>query len=416
MENMYQQDDFDRQFRADLKKAGQGAKPDPKDWDQLLSRLQDDKRRKRLVIPVWLPWLLLGAALGWNGFTSMQLQRLETRLSEMPISKPMVAESVSRSSVVIYDTIYRTVIITEKRPGLNPAYLQSSTLTTNISAAPVLHSDTLHSKLQTASHPTPNHPTSNHPTSNHPTPNLQTPNLHTSEPPTSEPPTPNHPTSEPPTSEPPTPNLQTSEPPTSVNKVKKQYHYQLEVGFAASMPLQTRHVSYNGLGGGRLAFLLELNKHWQLNAAVFAGNTAFKNETLFEERLLVPAPEYPAQEFKFKYVEGNLRQFIPSLGIQYASARPKKWNWNAGLSYAALIWAPDGLEYEFFDPQNGTEYNYEAAGNVKTNWLNLELSAGGQFQLKPQWAVYTRFGVIRNLKSDAPALLQGALGIRYRLR
>lgn len=393
---MYQQDDFDRQFRADLKKAGQGAKPDPKDWDQLLSRLQEDKRRKRLVIPVWLPWLLLGAALGWNGFTSMQLQRLETRLSEMPISKPMAVESVNRSSVVIYDTIYRTVIITEKRPGLNPAYLPPSTLTTNISAAPVLHSDTLHSKLQTASHPT----------SEPPTPNLQTPNLHTSEPPTSEPPT----------SEPPTPNLQTSEPPTSVNKVKKQYHYQLEVGFAASMPLQTRHVSYNGLGGGRLAFLLELNKHWQLNAAVFAGNTAFKNETLFEERLLVPAPEYPAQEFKFKYVEGNLRQFIPSLGIQYASARPKKWNWNAGLSYAALIWAPDGLEYEFFDPQNGAEYNYEAAGNVTTNWLNLELSIGARYQIRPRWAISSRLGAMRNIQTDAPALLQGALGIRYQLR
>ena len=393
---MYQQDDFDRQFRADLKKAGRGAKPDPKDWDQLLSRLQEDKRRKRLVIPVWLPWLLLGAALGWNGFTSMQLQRLETRLSEMPISKPMTVESVNRSSIVIYDTIYRTVIITEKRPGLNPAYLQSSTLTTNISAAPVLHSDTLHSKLQTASHPTPNPQPPNDPTSEPPTPNLQTPNLQTTEPRTSEPQT---------------PNLQ-----TSVNKVKKQYHYQLEVGFAASMPLQTRHVSYNSLAGVRLAFLLDLNKHWQLGAAVFAGNTGFKNETRFEERLLVPAPESPSQEFEFKYAEGNLRQFIPSLGIQYTTARPKKWNWNASLSYAALIWAPDGLEYEFFDPQSGAEYNYEAAGNVTTNWLNLELSIGARYQIRPRWAISSRLGAMRNIQTDAPALLQGALGIRYQLR
>ena len=271
---------------------------------------------------------------------------------------------------------------------------------------------------------TPNHQTPNHQTPNHQTPNLQTPNLQTATPATaSTGKTPEH-TRLPKDSlhlPPAAASVQVQSDvagpstPAIVKKVKKQHHYQLEGGFAASLPLQTRNVSYNGLAGGRLAFLLELSKHWQLNAAVFAGNTAFKNETLFEERLPIPAPEYPAQEFKFKYVEGNLRQFIPSLGVQYTTARPRKWNWNAGLSYAALIWAPNGLEYEFFDPQNGAEYNYEAAGNVTTNWLNLELSVGGQYQIRPRWAISSRLSAMRNIQTDAPALLQGALGIRYQL-
>lgn len=426
MENRYQQDDFDRQFRADLKKAGQGAKPDPQDWDQLLTRLQH-KRRKRRVLPVWLPWLLLGAALGWNGFTSIQLYRLENRLSEIPVATPTVNNNISRSSTIIYDTIYRTVILTVKKPEFNPAYIQTSAQTTDFSAVPALHSGTNHS-ISSVTAPPPVQENAVSAGATTPAGQLLADTslvaqtrlaaAVSTEKTTDVPaPPPADTLHLPPVAKPDQPQSIINEvfTPANIKKEKKTYHYQLEGGFALALPLHTRNVSYNGLAGGRLACVLELNKHWQLNAAVFAGNAAFKNETNFEERLLLPAPESPSQDLKFKYVEGNIRQFIPSLGIQYTTARPKKWNWNVGLSYAALIWSPDGLEYEFFDQQSGAEYNYETDGVAKAYWLNLEFAAGANYQIRPRWALFSRLGAVRNLQPDAPALFQGTLGIRYRL-
>ena len=106
--------DFDRLFARDLKAAGANAQPDRQEWGGLSARL--DKAERGWNWHRWLPWLLLPLLLLSNGWMMVQWRQLRQQVA-MVQSKALegtIPADPVRATAIIYDTVYRTVVVTRQ--------------------------------------------------------------------------------------------------------------------------------------------------------------------------------------------------------------------------------------------------------------------------------------------------------------
>lgn len=444
--------DFDHLFARDLKAAGANAQPDREEWGGLSARL--DKAERQWAWHRWLPWLLLPLLLLSNGWMMVQWRQLRQEISTV---QPRVLQGTTpipgdpvRATVILYDTVYRTVVVTRrviassmdtqptaalqaqeqaKRPtgALEPIQNQIDKAEALQKESPIaqkevqyLEKETIVDKLEpeklAAADTLPETRSSKHEagdlasdTQNSP-PDTQNSKLKTRH---SPPDTQNSP-----------PEtafdslLATSQRPSPIQRHRTPLHGRLGASVGPALLLDAYHIQLSRPLVAQLQFEIGLGRHWAIVPAFQYQTFGYETERGFDLRWGMDPPMPPGQEYKLRHVEGSTQAFVPSLSVQYRLWPEKKLSGYLGAGYALRLTRHGRTEYEFVHTGTGLEYQQEHPAGPFYRQHNASVQAGLEYAIRPRLSLW---GGIHGLLDPGAArrgfpLAAGLIGVKYSVR
>lgn len=421
--------DFDAHFARDLGRIDRRAQPETTDWDQLAQRLDAAEQRWSWR---WL-WIgLLPLLLISNGWMWWRLNHLPIGTAAPAIaSSSAPEEQPAHVKTVVYDTIYRTVVVTRIIEATN-SVLNTKKGTIGSDPAPaVLHNQFSHNTVSEGTQPDitaptepssvtpsatdqPSAPSSVNPTENTPKGSVipdtmlvfSTTMADTSAGPIT---APVLPTEETPAQ--PDATLTTAiSPPTEVHHAPIKVRIGLSAGSAT--PLSEHHFQHTHGLSSSVLFDLERG-HWGITSGLSYQTFEYQTMRGFDPRLGVDPPVSPGNQYVLRSITGKNQQLIPFFGVQYRLRPEKRLSFALGAGYALRLLKTGATNYAFEHGSTGADYAYRSHSKPWMVYNSVFLQGQVALALKGRWSVFGNWTGLFDEHSLPVSAVQ--LGVKRRL-
>lgn len=417
--------DFDAHFARDLGRIDRRAQPETADWDQLAQRLDATEQRWswRWVWIGLLPLLLIS-----NGWMWWRLNHLPTGTAT-PVVAPSSAtvEQPAHVKTVVYDTIYRTVVVTriveETRPVLRTAAVdissdpapaeghnQFSPNTVSEGTQPDITAPTEPSSTTPSATNQPSAPSSANPTENTPKVSVIPDTVLASSATTAGPiAAPVLPTAETP-AQPDTTLTTAILPPTEVHHAPIKVRIGLSAGGA--IPLSEHYFQHTHGLSSSVLFDLERG-HWGLISGLSYQTFEYQTMRGFDPRLGIDPPVSPGSQYVLRSITGKNQQLIPYLGVQYRLRPEKRLSFALGAGYALRLLKTGTTKYTFEHGSTGADYAYRSHSKPWMTHHSAFVQGQVALTFKGRWSVFGNWTGLFDEHSLPVSAAQ--LGIKRRL-
>ena len=417
--NNHLQDDLERSFSRDLKLSDPSHKPDEQDWQMLSNRLDMHQKQPRLSWWILLPFLLL--PFGWGIWEMNQMKQEIAHLKHVihHTAATVVQPTNLHTTTVRYDTIYKTVWITQKITtplvvGTNTSIVSESakgsnsalffaetpqntpnnaivadaqglltgdskaTTTPSVSALeqPVAMTTDTESGVMNE---TPKTPMDNSTTLDSLQKDTQTTALNLVEGSESLTPT---------AGQKDTIQASADLPFIPIKRHKPALSWQIKGGINWTAAAHVENTHLSNPSGAFLSYELELHPHWAVVADISFHKLHFETGNTIEKSFWLKQPISPGPDFQFKYVEGSIRQIIPSLSLKYQRQLAPRLSWHLETGLGVRVSDPKEIKYEFENTVTNMEYEYQLEYPNQTNWFNIAAGTGFSYKIARKTSLY----------------------------
>lgn len=423
---------IDRHFGNDLRAAGRGERPDPGEWERLaiqLDGLENGRStpRFRYLLPLALLLFLL-ASTGLVSWKWLQADReIMSLKSEFAALKMAAANSLpadgsgseTHRATVIFDTIYRTVVIRKtvlvdekwnetalsdsktaqagsvSENGKNPTTPLFSTKeggrTTGEKEAGSanLYSDSTQNAVAKQEEVSKNQPTPTGMPSQVQAENRQ-------------PDSPGMPDAD---------SLRWAivlltdrfdslmkvAAPPAVHHLARP-RFQVTGGLAWLFPSGISNLETGAHTGFFAAGEAQFGRHWALGMALGVEQIEFKVTEKYDPRLLVLPPVSPGTDFDLNYIESYQQVLLPEITASYRFLSSGKWSPRLTAGWGFRLLKNQKTEYDFRNPTTGTVVNYfETDDPWRSRANQVSLRAGISRVMAGRWSAFCDAGGLFDL-------------------
>lgn len=154
---------------------------------------------------------------------------------------------------------------------------------------------------------------------------------------------------------------------------------------------------------------------WTIVPAINYSSYNSKIENEFSVRSLLPLPISPGDNYRYKYVEGNYKYWIPSLSLRYRVRSNAVWSGYIGVGIAANIFKETKWEYEYLENATDIEYKYYINHKIPSKYSILKFQIGSTFNLTDRIALFGDLDTYIDIGANTKLLpyVSTCLGAKY---
>lgn len=431
--------DFDRLFARDLQSAGSREQARGEDWAALSARLDvaaaPGYRR-------YLPWLLLLLLLLSNGWWAWyRTNPASTRAAE----HSWHADTV-RQTVVLYDTIHRTVTVDRLSPvkkikterfaatdaiksEFSAPALPKASITQRPTKAllPVAQISVTIPESQTITAPTNGHPGASRQIEPAAAPAVTTPSDSASAPieeaKDTRTPALTNPDPEKTQSGAQSPDsllqIQAAAPPPSpIKRHRYPSSWLLGLGGGVPMTFVTDDLALEEAKVAQFLLMYRFSRHWSATASVFWQGYNYEQEHHFGPYPGFDLPPAPGQGYILNHIESEAVDILPGVSMQYHLWPEHQCSAYLGAGYALHLRYLEDTRLEYEETATGALYRQELPEHIRAYGSAVSLQGGVNWLIRPRWTLWGGFqgwGEPGHWRRATPAVSLLA-GVKFRIK
>jgi len=193
-------------------------------------------------------------------------------------------------------------------------------------------------------------------------------------------------------------------------------NYRMGVGIGSQFPLVKSSIEINSSYSVNLQGEILFGRKWAIVPEVFYGQNEFDiYSAKYLTALKLPQPILPGGEFQFDSAEGLHREIMPAISLRFRFASDQMWSWYVSSGWAVRYILPREVEYEFNKEKEDDVLYYMESVRTQVFSSYLKLNLGAQLNLNSRFSLYSEFNTFMDIGTNPRGMsnASGFFGIKY---